>query len=772
MKMLRLTGLVVFIVIGFSALVLAQGEPNKWTVREITIKGAKNVRVSEIKAALPFKVGVAVVENDIIKGKDAIERMGLFKSADYTKKVDGSDVRITYTVVENPVVKRISISGNQTYKLYFDLLIVKIPYNDKIMRKDDILDALRDKGIENDKVLNLKWIKDGIIQAAITDLYHKKGYAFVGVTGGFDPDKNVLNIQIIEGKLEELKIAGLETVPASEAEKLIKLTKNEPMKLAPVQEAFQKIGRSVYFLSVDPNKDIQVNPGSAQDKVKITWTVRERKILDKPEALQKIAFSGYTLYSADLLNAKLGKLPSEPIDNYKLLQILKGIYDTYRKDGYLMADFYNEGLENGTLKLKIIEGQIGKIEIKNPCPGPQTVFQIPEGSQKPLIDLQKQCTSLEVIRKELRIKEGQILNENPLRDSYRNLLQLGYFKEGGVNIAPKLESLQSGIVDITVDVLEEDKLGSLNGAISYNADAGIVGQIKLGWKNVLGTGQDITFEFDRGVIGKPTTNYKIEYNTHTFPFFKDYNFLSFSVFRETKKEDENQPSQHNLVRTGLEFGVGYPLDAFLKLPISLTLQYRYEYDEKFFPPIDNKPSSLDSKELISSVTLQLDHDYRNNPIFPTRGGYERFGIEQAGGFSVGTKFTKLTSQIVFHWQTFEDQTIAVRLLAEAGWDLPSQERFILGSVITVRNWDAHFTDMLGILNVEYRARVTDMAVGILFFDAGIGRDVALLRSFGVEGQIDTPVLGKVRLIISMKIEENKPLWPQTPLFQFGLGTMF
>ncbi|MBI3460347.1 hypothetical protein HY009_05395 [Candidatus Acetothermia bacterium] len=139
---------------------------------------------------------------------------------------------------------------------------------------------------------------------------------------------------------------------------------------------------------------------------------------------------------------------------------------------------------------------------------------------------------------------------------------------------------------------------------------------------------------------------------------------------------------------------------------------------------------------------------------------------------MGTKFTKLTSQIVFHWQTFEDQTIAVRLLAEAGWDLPSQERFILGSVITVRNWDAHFTDMLGILNVEYRARVTDMAVGILFFDAGIGRDVALLRSFGVEGQIDTPVLGKVRLIISMKIEENKPLWPQTPLFQFGLGTMF
>ena len=773
--MLRLAGFVLFIVMGFSALVFAQpAEPTKWTVKEITVKGTKNVRVSEIKAALPFRMGTSVVENDLIKGKDAIERMGLFKNVDYTRKIEGPDVHVTYTVVENPVVKRINITGNQTYKLYFDLILVKIPYDDKIMRKDDIITALQDKGVENDKVLNLKWFKDGVIQSTVTDLYHKRGYAFIGVTGGFDQDKNILNIQIIEGKLEDLKIVGLETVPPEEAKKFINIPmKTEPVKLAPVQDAFQKIGRSVYFLPVDSNKDIKVEPGSAQDKVKITWTMHERKILEKPEAIQKIEFSGYTLYSADLLNAKVKKLPSGPIDNYKLLQILKGVYDIYRKDGYMMADFYSESLENGTLKLKIIEGKIGKIEVKNPCPGPQTVVKLPPESDKPLIELQKQCTSLDVIRKELRIKEGQILNENSLRDSYRNLLQLGYFKEGGVNITPKLDSLQSGLINVTIDVLEEDKLGSVNGAISYNADVGIVGQIKLGWKNVLGTGQDITFEFDRGVIGKPTTNFKIEYNTHTFPFFKDYNFLNFNLFRETKKEDEKQPSQHELVRTGVEFGVGYPLDAFLKLPISLTLQYRYEYDEKFYPPVNDKPSDLDSKELISSFTLQLEHDNRNNPIFATHGGYQRFGVEQAGGFSVGTKFTKLTGQVVYHWPTFEDQTIAVRLLGQAGWDLPSQERFILGNPVTVRNWDPHFTDMLGILNVEYRTRVTETAVGVLFFDVGIGRDTELMRSFGIEGQVDTPVLGKVRLIISMRINNKEPyLWPQTPLFQFGLGTMF
>jgi outer membrane protein assembly factor BamA len=774
-----MNGLILWLVLGVPALALAQSaEPDQWIVKEITVKGTKNVRVSEIKAALPFRIGTQVSENDIIKGKDAIERKGLFKGIDYTRSLseDGKEVRITYVVSENPIVKRVNITGNQTYQMYFDLLLFKIPYKDKIMRKDDILDALREKGIENDKVLNRKWFNDGIIRDTITALYQKKGFAFVGVSGGFDEEKGQLNVNIIEGKLEELKILGLETVPVAEAEKLIKITKDEPVKLAPVQEAFQKIGRSIYFKSVDPGKDIEVTPGASQDKVKITWTVRERRLIDQVESVQKIEFSGYTLYRTETLYAKLGKIPTEPIDNYKLLQLLKGVFDTYRKDGYMMVDFHKESLENGVLKLKVVEGVIGKIAVKNSCTGPQTVVRFPQDSAKPLIDLQKQCTPEAIVRKELRIKEGQILNENPLRDSFRNLLQLGYFKEGGVNITPKLESLESGIVHVAIDVLEEDRLGNLQGAISYNADAGIVGQVKLGWKNVLGSGQDITFEFDRGVIGKPVTNYKIEYNTHTFPFFHDYNFLNFSVFRETKKEEEQQPSQHELVRTGVGFGIGYPLDAFLRLPISLTLNYRYEFDEKFYTPVDEKPSPLDTKEWISAVTLQLNHDYRNNPIFPTRGGYQQISAEQAGLFlSQGAKFTKLTAQFVQHWFTFDDQTIALRLLGQKGWNLPSQERFMLGNVMTVRNWGAYFSDTVGILNLEYRVRITEQAVGLFFFDLGWGHNIEepLLRSFGVEGQIDVPVVGRVRLLMSMKINNKEPyLWPQTPVFQFGLGTMF
>lgn len=780
MKWSRLNWLILFIILwGIPAIALGQSEDPKWVVKEIAIKGTKNVRVSQIRAALPIKIGSEVTENDIVKGKDAIDRMGLFQEVTFKKQVENNEVRITFEVIENPVIKRINITGNQTYQLYFDLLLFKIPYKDKIMRKDDILDALREKGIEGDKVLNAKWLQE-VIPATVQQLYQKKGFAFVGVGGNFDSQKNQLNINIVEGKLEELTISGLQTVPASEAQKLIKIIKDEPIKLAPVQEAFQKIGRSVYFQSVDSGKDIEIEPGKAQDMVKINWKMRERILIEKPETIQKIEFEGFTIFPANRIYARLGKLPAEAIDNYKLLQIVKGVFDLYRKEGYLLADFYKVGFENGTLTLRIVEGKIGKIEIKNPCTGPQSVLQFPQGVAKPMIDLQKQCTPTSIIQKELRIKEGQIINENPLRDSYRNLLQLGYFKEGGVNILPKLESLESGVVTVKVDVLEEDRLGNLQGAISYNADAGIVGQIKLGWKNVLGTGQDITFEFDRGVIGKPTTNYKIEYNTHTFPFFSDYNFLNFNVFRETKKEDENQPSQHQLVRTGVGFGFGYPLDGLLKLPISLTLNYRYEYDEKFYAPVDNKPSPLDSKELISSITGQLDHDYRNNPIFATQGGYQRFSVEQADRNCLSGKapadecgpFTKITAQLVQHWLTFEDQTIAVRLLGQIGWNLPSQERFGIGNVATIRNWGPQYTDKHAVLNIEYRARITEQAVAIIFFDMGRGEDTGLMGAFGVEGQLDAPVIGRVRLIMSMRLEEDKPIWPQTPIFQFGLGTMF
>jgi outer membrane protein insertion porin family len=769
--------LTLFCVIAASPLVWAQESERALTVKEISIKGTKNTRVSEIRAALPFRVGAQVADRDLELGRDAIERLGLFQSVDYARKIDEGQVYVTYIVEENPVVKRINITGNQTYTMYIDLWLFKIPYKDKLVRKDDILDALKEKGIEPDRVLNTKWFAEEIIRHTIVELYQKKGFAFIGVGGGFDPEKSALDIQILEGQLEELTLTGLETVPLAEAEKLVKIPRDEPVRLQPVQEAFLKISKSVYFLPSDA-RDIQVVQGSALDKVKIIWTLHERQVLEQPEPVNQIEFTGVTLYPLSRLQSKLGRWPAAPIDNYQLLQVVRGVFDLYRKDGYMMASFYNEGLQDGTLKLRVNEGRIGQIVIHNPCAGEQVVMKLqPPWGDKPLLELKKQCTPTTIIRKELRIREGQILNENPLRDSFRNLLQLGYFKEGGVNITPKLDSPESGLVTVTVDVLEEDRLGSLNGALSYSGEGGLVGQVKLGWKNVLGTGQDVSFEFDRGVWGKPVTNYKVEYNTHTFPYFRDYTFMNVNVYRETKKEDERQPSQHELTRLGAGFGVGYPLDAYVGLPISLTLRYRYENFEKIYPPVDGQPSELNESGIISAVTLQLNHDNRNNPIFATRGGYQQVALEKAGGFSVGTEFTKLTGQIVHHWMTFEDQAIAVRLVGQIGWELPTQERFLLGSTMSVRGWEGFFTDALAVANLEYRARVTEPAVAVLFFDAGWGRDVEqdkLIQrlSFGAEAQIDTPVLGKVRLIISMKIFDEEPHIRWVPVFQFGLGTMF
>ncbi len=729
---------------------LAMAQETAYTVREVLITGNKALTKREIYDALPFNIGSRITIADVEKGAAALRALGTLEKVEADYRIISNSIRVIYRVVENPIVKKIEFTGNESYQFYLiDIWGIRLfPYKMKLARRDELIDALREAKVEENKPLNIRWFDDKIIENTITQFYLKKGYTFIGVDLVFNREKQILTIQIVEGKLDGVEIRGLQEVPESLVKPWLQLPVGEPVKIAPIQEAIKALNKSVYFQPTD-EQTLGIEQGSKPNTVKIIWNLKERRLLDAPTEIRAIRLSGATVYTPDQLHALIGKLPQGPVNNFTLLTALKRVYDLYRMEGYILANFVRESLADGVLTVRITEGRIVKVTISNACkPGAKSVI-IPN-----VIELPRQCTSEMVIRKALRLREGDLINENPLRDSFRNLLQLGYFKGDGVNIQPKVLDESTGEVELLVSVVEEDQLGNLKGGVSYNPQMGLVGQISVGWKNILGTAQDVDLSLDRGLIGKDVLNYSFSYKTTAY--FKEYNSLEISLFNNTSQQTDPKP--HEMTKSGATFAVSYPV----RSDLTLTLRFRYEHVWKAEP--------MNEKSLIMSVGLDIVRDTRNNPIFPTSGGEVIFIGEQAGKFAVGTEFTKLQGIWTHHWRTLERQTISVRLYGALGLSLPSQERFGFGGVMTVRGWEMRFADQFALTNLEYRMELAENIWGVFYYDVGWAKEVGWRQSLGFEMRLVTGFIGNVRFILAWPFYETG--LQIAPVFQFGFGTMF
>ncbi len=750
--MLHRTKTVVAVWVGLVlvGVVVGLAQERAYTVREVVIMGNKALTKREIYDALPFNLGSRITLEDIEKGAEALRALGTLEKVEADYRILQNGIRVIYRVVENPVVKKIEFTGNESYQFYLiDIWGIRLfPYKMKLARRDELIDALREAKVEENKPLNMKWFDEKIIENTITQFYLKKGYTFIGVEPAFNREKQTLTIQIVEGKLDAVEIRGLQEVPESQVKHLLQLPVGEPVKIAPIQEAVKALNRSVYFYPSDEHT-IGVEQGSKPNSVKIIWNLKERRLIDAPTEIRAIRLTGATVYSLDRLQRLIGPLPQGLINNFAIMSALKRVYDLYRIEGYMLVNFLTESLADGVLTVRITEGKITKVTISNSCkPGLKSVI-IPK-----VIEFPRQCTSEMVIRKALRFKEGDLTNENSLRDSFRNLLQLGYFKQDGVNIQPKIVDESTGAVEMAVSVVEEDQLGNVKGGVSFNPQVGLVGQLTLGWKNILGTAQDIDLSLDRGLVGKAVLNYSFNYKTTGY--FKEYNAVEVSLFDNTQQQTDPQP--HTMTQAGAKFSVSYPVTSDL----TLTLRLRYENVWKAEP--------INEKSFIMSVGFDIMRDTRNNPLFPTSGGQLIATLEQAGKFAPGTEFTKLQGIWTHHWMTLERQTLSVRLYGAWGVTLPTQERFGFGGVTTVRGWAMSFTNQFGLANIEYRMELAENIWGAFYYDTGWAEGVGWRQSVGFEMRLTTPFVGDVRFIVAWPFSETGI--PIVPVFQFGFGTLF
>ena len=149
-------------------------QKTEFKVTSIEITGAKNT--SDYISRIPAKVGEYFVPQDVINGAKALFETGYFESVDpkVERKADNT-VSINYVVVENPIISKVSVSGQTLYtgEQLKEALGIKEgeilngnlldPQNNGIIKKYNA------DGYSLARVENIKIEKDGALLVSLTE---------------------------------------------------------------------------------------------------------------------------------------------------------------------------------------------------------------------------------------------------------------------------------------------------------------------------------------------------------------------------------------------------------------------------------------------------------------------------------------------------------------------------------------------------------------------------------------------------------------------------
>ena len=491
-----------------------------------------------------------------------------------------------------------------------------------------------------------------------------------------------------------------------------------------LREDMQSIYDLGYF------QDVMINPESYERGIRLIFRIYENPLLED------INFDGNEVFSDEKLMEWLGLEKNEVLNTVKMNQGLENIMNMYEEKGYSLASIRDVGHTNGVLHIEVSPGKLNTINL--------------EGNEK---------TRDFVIFRNLEIEEDGIFSVDDLQDSYQNLSRLQYFEE----ITPEFSPAVDGDgVDLTLNV-KETTTGEfgLSGGYQHHTDdgGGWIGQIYVEEKNLLGRGQELSFNWDFGSV----TNYSLSFR-EPWLFGTEASFGT-SVYDRTR-DSQRDGIEYEEHRRGGNLSLGHPItdewDGNIRFKIENTTT-DWEDDVRDF-------------DRTRSITLTGDRDTTNHYLSPTSGGRDTLSVEYAGPVLGGDQdFTKYNLHIRRFFPGFtEDHAWALRTKIGAGdGDIPNPERYRIGGAETLRGYDRFSFDgkKKVLLGAEYRFPIVDMVNGVIFTDAGNAwdskRDIDLgdlHKSVGAGVRLNTP-LGMLRL--DYGFNEN-----QEGNFHFSLGETF
>ena len=247
-------------------------------------------------------------------------------------------------------------------------------------------------------------------------------------------------------------------------------------------------------------------------------------------------------------------------------------------------------------------------------------FEIDEGPRVYVerIDIVGNARTLdEVIRREFRLAEGDAFSTALIRRSRQRIRNLGYFSK--VDISTSEGSAPDRSI-VTVEVAEVPT-GELSFGAGVSSADGVLGDIAIRERNLLGRGQDL-----RLALTVSARRQEIDLS-FTEPYFLDRDVAAgFDIFQRTI--DLQEESSFDRETVGFAVRVGYPLSEHFRHSVSYTL--KNDVVGSVAADTSQYIADQEGETTTSAVSHTLSYDIRDSRIDPTDGFFARFGQELAG----------------------------------------------------------------------------------------------------------------------------------------------
>lgn len=742
--------LIPLVLLLFSFNIYAQELP---IVTAIEIKGLKRIEEAAVKNRISLKLGEVISQEKISEDIKSIYKMGYFEDVKVDIETFEGGVKVVYTVKEKPTIVKVSFEGNKEYE------------EDKLKEVVTITaGSIADVTLINDNALKLKvfYESEGYYFAKVIPVVKKKTEQEVELTFVIEENNRV--------KIKEIKFEGNKAISSRKIKKAMGTSE---------RKFYSFITGSGFYKKFEMLQDIEKIKDLYHDNGYLKVSVGEPKLefsSDKKWMTITIPISEgpqFKVASVKILGVKdkkeeeeitnLIKLKSgEIFSKMKMRKDIEAITTYYSDRGYALVSIAPDVLPNEE-KLLV-----------------DVAYNIKQGDKFNIgrINIAGNVKTLDkVIRREVRVDEGDEYSASKIKKSKQRLEDLQYFETVDINQKPDPDKKT---VDLDVNV-KEKPTGFFTIGGGYSSIDNLIGMVDVTQTNLFGRGYSLTL---RGELGGKSSYYTIAFRD---PWFLDKPLLfGFNLYRQ-KREYVNYTKDG----TGMSitFGKRYGED----WSASVTYELEKSKVTDVADDADTIIKDMQGNLLTSSVTFQIVNDTRDSYIDPSSGRRYSLTLTTAG-LGGDTGFWKSMLDLGWYIPIFEESTLHLR--GRIGWSdslfgkkYPLYERFYIGGLDTIRGLgygeagpkDSK-NDPIGakkalIANIEYLFPiVTEMKLkGLIFFDIGRGYDET--EKFGSNIKYSTGFgfrwfspMGPIK--IDYGINLNRKEGESKTKIEFGFGSFF
>jgi len=757
--------LAVLYTIGVGAPLYAQeGAP---LVTSVTIRGQKRIESQAIEGRLTLKANDRYTADALRAQVKILYATGYFEDVQVETEPSGSGIAVVFVVLEKPFITEIVFDGNE--ELSDDKLKEKLT-----IKSQTFLDQQQAK--ESAEKIRLAYQEDGFFNCQV-----------IPVIQTVDEDRKRLTYFIKEGtkaKVRRVHFEGMRAVTKEEMFKVTAIREWIPwyglvtqLKVPSLLSDAGVLKREELGNDIERMREVYLNKGYLNVQIsQPTLELSEDKkwfeinyaiVEGEPFIVQEVGFRGNTVFEDHELREGLNIKPGEIFQRAKIRGEITRITDMYGAKGYAFADVVpnvtpDNNARTATILLNVKEGEMMRIREIHVS-----------GNDK---------TRDNVVRRELRLDEQDVIDTLALKRSFQRLNNLNFFET--VEILPQQVDVDK--VDLNVKVKEKPTgQFSIGGGFSTLDKLVAIADItegNLGGRGWLGR--------VRGQLGQQRSLGLITFRN---PYVNDsYNALQLDIYRTMTNYISYFESKSGASATWSRW-----LSEYVNGSVSLfaeQLEYRNPQEglcPDLIPLICSQLGSQSSTGFRSSIF----RDTRDYYLDPRTGWRMSIGMDYGTPALGGTNhFYKLLFDVMKYTPLIYDTRFSVRVRygqveGLEGNPIPLTERFFVGGINTMRGFVfgragpvTPSGNLLGsakelIVNNDFIFTISSEAKlnGVIFFDYGNGFDdneplsLPLRSAVGFEARWISP-FGPLRAAYGINLDPRPT--ERQGVFEFTIGSLF